>query len=764
MPPTVLLATRNPHKLRELLELASGLMVRWATLADYPAIPEVDEDQPTLEGNARKKALWAAERSGLWAVGEDTGLEVEALGGAPGVTSARYAGPGCSYEDNLKKLLAELGRAGAAGRGAAFRTVMALAAPDGTTVVEEGRLEGVISETPRGTGGFGYDPVFLVPGAGITLAEMRSEQKNSCSHRARAFAAMRPHLARLAVGALLVSALFASPAAAGRTEPGQETLWDQILASQASRGLRLGSQFMELKQYELAEKEFAKAVSANPKDAGARMLLGASYYWNGKVEPAIGEFLKAIELEPGNAQGWMLLGIAKAWKGEGKPAFEAFRKAAELDPKRADIQMNLGSIEESLGKTLDALGHFRRAVALEPRHPLYHFQLGMLYRRLGRDGETIESMREALKFFPDYEDALLEMGAASERRGEKKAAMHSFRKAVALKSRDAVARFRLGRLYLDAGDKAAAREIFKDGFHLTPEGEGGGLKLSVSYTGGRKSQSAREPEESPDKAPRPPRDPNDPLEVFARNLERIPLDQSAIMQVDAAFVPKPRLVRAAEPESPGSHRSALQKELAPDRGSMKAVRREYPIDRATPEAREKQIQKILDDLAAVMKDAPDGSDVRLGMNLTYKRVQEPSSRRADAEGDPRVSFQPRQVGNDMGLWVIGTGWMALVEEALPEPGEEARHPDDPDWWVGTGLGLATIGDGQRAYTAFERALRLDGKNELALLGRGVASVMTGDEARAAADLQEVLRINPKNRPAKDGLKWLQRPNQSKRSP
>ncbi|MBI5210427.1 MAG: tetratricopeptide repeat protein [Elusimicrobia bacterium] len=566
------------------------------------------------------------------------------------------------------------------------------------------------------------------------------------------------------------------PAAlAGRTEPGQETIWDQILASQASRGMRVGSRYMDLQQYDLAESEFARAVAASPNDPTARLLLGAAYYWRGNVDGAIVEYRKAIGLDGNNAQAWMLLGIAMAWKGEAAAALEAFTKAGQFDPKRADIQMNLGSIEETMGRNIEALGHFRKAVALEPSHPLYHFQLGMLYRRLGRDGDAIESMEDALRLYTHYEDALLELGAAQERLGQTKAAVQSFRRAVALKSRDAVARFRLGRLHLLTGDKTLARDAFVDAFHLTPEGEGSGLQLSVSFAGGKKNAASsggggkgaaspgpgeggsRQPAEAP------AGEADTPLGIFQRNLQRIPLERSAFLHVDAAFLPKPKLEKVENAESRAGLKAALEKGMRrpSDRASAKVVRREYDLPAASQEAREKQIEKILNDLAGVLGNAPEDTEVRLGMNLTFKRMADVSSDRSDSTSQAKVSFQPRQVGNDMGLWVIGTGWMTLVEEVLPEPGDRPEHPDDPDWWVAAGLGYATVGDGQRAMAAFESALRLNGSHEVALLGRGVAAVMTGDEARATADYRRVLQLNPKNRPAAEGLKWLQRPTKKK---
>ena len=148
--------------------------------------PEVIEDRPTLEGNALLKAETVAAATGWPAVADDTGLEVEALGGAPGVYTARFAGPGATYRSNMEALLAAL--RGVEERSARFRTVAAVVFPDGGAVTAQGELRGMITWAPRGTGGFGYDPVFEVEGR--TLAEMGEAEKNRISHRARAVAAL----------------------------------------------------------------------------------------------------------------------------------------------------------------------------------------------------------------------------------------------------------------------------------------------------------------------------------------------------------------------------------------------------------------------------------------------------------------------------------------------------------------------------------------------------------------------------------------------
>jgi XTP/dITP diphosphohydrolase len=190
---TFVLATANPHKAEEMRDIltALGFDVR----ARPENAPDVDETSETLEGNALLKAHALALLTGEPALADDTGLFVDALDGRPGVHSARYAGSGASYADNVEKLLGELDGVPDTMRVARFRSVIAVAYPDGGSFTVEGLLEGSIAKSPRGSEGFGYDPVFVPAGAsGRTLAELTPEQKNELSHRGRALRALAEKL------------------------------------------------------------------------------------------------------------------------------------------------------------------------------------------------------------------------------------------------------------------------------------------------------------------------------------------------------------------------------------------------------------------------------------------------------------------------------------------------------------------------------------------------------------------------------------------
>lgn len=195
----LVLATRNRKKREEIVNILSDLGLQFGDLSDWPDMPEVEETGTTFEENARQKAMAVARGTGHWALGEDSGLVVPALGGAPGVYSARYAGRQGDDEANNAKLLAELAQRPDADRSAYYVCTAALADPTGQVhAVTEGRCHGRILDAPRGSGGFGYDPLFLIPEYHRTFAELSPRVKHALSHRARALERLRPWLRRLA--------------------------------------------------------------------------------------------------------------------------------------------------------------------------------------------------------------------------------------------------------------------------------------------------------------------------------------------------------------------------------------------------------------------------------------------------------------------------------------------------------------------------------------------------------------------------------------
>lgn len=189
----IVLATRNSDKVREIRKILKGR--KFLSLKDFPEIPEIKEDGKTLEENAIHKAEVVAGFTGKTALADDSGLEVEALGGMPGVISARFAGENVSYTENNRKLLKLM--SGNHKRSAKFRCIVAMARPGAKTIIREGVCRGRIANEPRGRDGFGYDPVFIVSGLQKTFAELPESEKNSISHRAKALRKLCKDLRRL---------------------------------------------------------------------------------------------------------------------------------------------------------------------------------------------------------------------------------------------------------------------------------------------------------------------------------------------------------------------------------------------------------------------------------------------------------------------------------------------------------------------------------------------------------------------------------------
>ncbi len=199
----LLIATTNPHKIEEFREILGDLPYRLVSPRDIGLDIEVEETGTTFAENARLKAIAYADASGLLALADDSGLEIDALGGEPGVYSARWAGEGVSYPERFQMLFARLAGVPPEKRTARYRCAIAIAepAPRGLIGEVDGTLEGLIAEEPRGTGGFGYDPIFYVPEKGRTVGEMSAEEKHRISHRARAAAAARKVLDALSAQA-----------------------------------------------------------------------------------------------------------------------------------------------------------------------------------------------------------------------------------------------------------------------------------------------------------------------------------------------------------------------------------------------------------------------------------------------------------------------------------------------------------------------------------------------------------------------------------
>jgi XTP/dITP diphosphohydrolase len=192
----IIVATKNQEKLREIRSILKDLSIQLHGLNDFENVPDVEEDGKSFAENGLKKARFYSKLFGKMAIADDSGLEVDALGGRPGVYSARYAGIGASDQENRKKLLKELQGVPISRRGAGFKCVMAMVSPDGREAVTEGSCRGRIGFKEVGKNGFGYDPIFILPQYGKTMAQLSLEEKNRVSHRGKALRKLKRLLKR----------------------------------------------------------------------------------------------------------------------------------------------------------------------------------------------------------------------------------------------------------------------------------------------------------------------------------------------------------------------------------------------------------------------------------------------------------------------------------------------------------------------------------------------------------------------------------------
>jgi len=500
------------------------------------------------------------------------------------------------------------------------------------------------------------------------------------------------------------------------------------MREQSRINLRKGHSLMSSGDYAAAAAEFSRALAKAPSDPDAILLYGSSLYWLGEVDRAVSEYLRAIELDPENALAWQLKGIALAWKGDAEGALQDFLKAQKLDPVRSDVKMNIGSVYHSLGLYGSALEYFRAAAASDPENPLYHYQLGLLYSRLGRNAEAKASLRTALKYFRSYEDAILELAVLEERDGDLKAAVSLYREALRIKPRDSVARLRLGLALLKQGGAAGLARELEPAFMLSPKNEKGGISLSMSYAGGRKDAPSGGGDDGP----------------LLSSLRRLPEDEEVRVRLE--------LIRLPRLEKKSSSVESLSGALARavERPRLSYVKKEYAVP-AGAAGRAERLRETAEEIERLIASASAEGDVKVSLDIETVKPA--------AKTEARVVYEPRSVGNDMGLWVVGNNWLENVEEALSELEDPARGAGGGAAALLKGLAFLLGGEHAGAAESF-RAAPADWR-PLALMGLCVAAVQEGNEAGALDLAGKALEAAPASKVAKENLDWLKRAGEGK---
>ncbi len=521
-----------------------------------------------------------------------------------------------------------------------------------------------------------------------------------------------------------------------------KTVWDQIMAEQSLTDMRRGMGEMSAANYQAASNSFARAVIKNSKDPLPYLLLGASLYWAGKVDDAVSEYNEALRLDPKNPLAYQLLGIAAGWKGDVQQAQNYFLKANTLDPNKADTHMNLGStyaVQRNWDKSLE---HFRRAVELTPRSPLFHYQLGTLYEELGRDALAEESFHKSLKYFSNYEDAMLSLGALYEKLNRPQEALKYYKRAVKTKPGDFVARLRYGFLLMQQGQTDHARQVIEQAFSITRFKEDG-LALNAVYRASGNTAEAFEKQ----------------ITKFQDNLEHVPPGKAVNLDVSLEFT---AAVPARRPQT--QHTNTFEQAYEQLRGEplsasspvpdVQTFKRSFTFAASDEKTRQQQIKDFIGGLRETVAQAAGPYHVNLSMQGRTLDYNAPSALTQDRTTTPKAVYDPRIVGNDMGLWVTGRNWMSFVDEARETLVEYESCPADNTCDLLQGLAALAGGDAPSARQHFARAASVSAQDPLAQLGLGTAAVIAGDDAQAVQYYERAHTIDPKNKVALKNLKIL----------
>ncbi len=589
------------------------------------------------------------------------------------------------------------------------------------------------------------------------------------------------------------------------------TFWDTLMHKQSYTNLYQGIKELSLSKYKEAEVSFGKAVIKNPQDPYPHVFLGIALYWQGQIDQAMSEYREALKLDNNNAHAHQLMGIAYAWKGNIDSALASFKETIDIDPNRPDSQMNIGSTYAALGNYDEALFHFRNAVRLDKTHPLYHYQLGSLYEVMGRDSLAEESFKKALRLYPNYEEAILAMAVLNEKQNSNTNAEINYKKALKIKPGDSVARFRLSNLLARTNRKKEAMSIISRAFLISPLSDEG-LALSISYSGGEKdnvsaessdsSQGNLEENENSEEVPQPAPETepsleqnapsselsaekapselaeaqndlsskvpsvNKQLESFKKRLKRIPASKPVNLDLEIQLEPKliPSDLEEAPLEEGGAvpinTPSFLQSsvEAAEKEALSHSFSRSFALRPSTEEERSNYIDKIFQSLDTLLESASQEYNIQMSIRGSAA-VNESSMLKNNSQANSKAAYNPYMVGNDMGLWVAGKGWIKYVKEVSSEVTSRLNSGDGRDYMIAA-LSALTLGEGLKALElfteAYSYATEKDDKDlqELALLGRGTAYIILGGEEEALQQYEEALFLNPENKIALENINIL----------
>ncbi len=522
-----------------------------------------------------------------------------------------------------------------------------------------------------------------------------------------------------------------------------QTVWDRIMLDQSISDMRRGMGEMSFARYQDAANSFAKAIIKNPNDPLPHFLYGASLYWSGKVDDAMSEYREGLRLDPKNAMGYQLLGIAWGWKGDIDQAQQNFEKANQINPYKADTHMNLGSTYAAQKKFDAALDHYRRAVDLAPREALYRYQLGSLYDLMGRDEQAEEAFKKALRLFYRYEDAQLALAALYEKRENYDDALKYYKKAVKTKPGDYVARLRYAYLLQRQGQTQKARDVLEEAFSIV-QFKADGLALNAVYrASGRDGETFRKQ-----------------IEKFKDNLLKVPASKDVNVNVSLDYNP---VARPQTPQKQGGLFSEAYETLrgqpsgANGSGADAAMsfQRSFVLNATDQTQRQAQVEELVGELERAVSMGADKYDVNMTLQGRTMDYNSPAALTQNRTTAPKAVYDPRIVGNDMGLWLMGKTWVKYVDEILNDLNEQVLQNPSQEYMLLQGLAALLLGDWTQAQQSFAAAAAKNGADPLPLLGLGTAAVMADDDASAVSYYRQALQKDPGNKTAKRNLKVLE---------
>ena len=492
-----------------------------------------------------------------------------------------------------------------------------------------------------------------------------------------------------------------------------------------------GVEYMQEERYSDASRKFLSSVLKTPKDSNAHMLYGASLYWLGDIEGAIKEYDKAIVLNNSNGLAFQLKGIALAWERRFAESLSNFLIAEKHNPERSDIKMNIGSLYHSMGKFSEALYYFRRAVKMEPQNSLYNFQLGLLYKRLGRYEEAKLMMEKAVKIDAYYEDAVFQLGIINERLSEAEEAISLYKRALAIKPQDGAARFRLNLALLKKGRKSEILENLQKSFFLTPANSKGGISLSITYHGERNKSGKNKAAKA-----------KSPVErSLLRTLSRLPFSKGARIKISIMSAAMDETVSGKKGEKLAS--DLKKRFLLP---SLNYRGEEFFLSPSSEQERYKEIKRIL-------KKVNKMTDGRKGKFNISVNVETFNAFAGHKTSKARVYYNPRNIGNDKGLWIIGHNWLEDVEDGISELEEMENFQNLKTAVMASGFLL--LGEFSRAEGGFSSVRKI--YPLLYHLGMCIVAVGRGAEDAALKHTKKALEMEPENKIALSNLKWLKAP-------